>query len=187
MSLPQSDFSFVAEGGLPALAAALTSIGITTEERAGADGFLAGVAIERGAIFYDPSAAISDILHEAGHLATMPAAGRPHASGNIAKAHRVLGMMMEQRTKEVVHDDFIQACLQCSDPEATAWAYAFGTACGFRPEQIISSEQYDGEGEAVRLGLSLGAYVGVNGLRAAGFLDRTRDFPKLRKWTQDAE
>lgn len=186
MSQIQPDLSSVASKGLYALADALTAIGIPTAERAGATGFLKGVRIENGSIFYDPSAAVSDILHEAGHIATMPPAGRPHANGDIVTAHRFLGALLEERMQEVLHDDFIQACLQCSDPEATAWAYAFGTACGYTPDQIICSKQYDGQGDAVRMGLSMGRYIGVNGLRAAGFLDNIRQYPTLKKWTQDA-
>lgn len=186
MSETLLDFSTVAARGIHALADALTAIGLKTIERTGSTGFLDHVDIEDGAILYDAEALPSDLLHEAGHLAIMPPAARPFANGNLVGAERAIGAMMESRMAETLHDDFIQACLQCSDTEATAWAYAFGTACGYAPEQIIRSEQYDGEGEMVRFGLSRGMYIGINGLRAAGFFDRIRDYPTLKKWTQDA-
>jgi hypothetical protein len=81
-----------------------------------------------------------------------------------------------------------RAMLQTGDCEATAWAWAAGKHLNVPERSIIvhgKASHYDGNGATVALMLRNSAYFGVNGLRAAGFLQHTRDFPRLTKWLQD--
>ncbi|HEX7855213.1 MAG TPA: hypothetical protein VF503_16110 [Sphingobium sp.] len=78
---------------------------------------------------------------------------------------------------------YARALFQCSDTEATAWAFTFGRHCVLDPEEIIEDGDYDGEGTSVRLAL-VNAYAGVHCLRHAGFLDSVHDYPRLKRWLQ---
>lgn len=80
--------------------------------------------------------------------------------------------------------------IQCSDPEATAWAWSAGIALGVAHEAIIQDDEYDGEGAGIRLALQLHAYIGIHGLAHAGFCavraGRERPaWPELAYWTQE--
>lgn len=55
----------------------LNSIGLEATLKSGARGFVPGVQIKGGTLVIDPCAALSAILHEAGHLAIMPSVFRP--------------------------------------------------------------------------------------------------------------
>lgn len=77
--------------------------------------------------------------------------------------------------------------MQCSDPEATAWAWAAGVHLGLPPEAVIMDHEYDGEGEGIRLALQLKCYLGINGLTHAGICSNPRvdgGYPVLRSWLQ---
>ncbi len=87
----------------------------------------------------------------------------------------------------------MRAALQCSDPEATAWAWAAGKHLGIPEDEIILDSEYGNDGAGIRLALSLRSYPGINGLAHAGFC-AVRDgvaplpvFPALAHWTQPAE
>lgn len=172
-------------GATAHVAAELAAIGLTMIPDDEAQGFLPGIRIDQGALRYAPHALPSNLLHEAGHLAICPESLRHHASGNLSGLWRALGAQFEAWQTGNPDDPFIRACLQCSDPEATAWAYAFGTHIGMSPEEIILDDQYDGAGDAIRLGLQMNAYIGINGLRAAGFLRSVKAYPALDRWLQN--
>jgi len=165
----------------------LNAIGIECIARDGSDGFLKGCRIERGKIYYDPTNALpSNLLHEAGHLAIMPAFMRRKANHNLEHAFN----LMEPRIDEILaqtgdpnHPE-IRAMLQSGDTEATAWAFAAGRAAGLPDDIIILDEAYENTGSSVRMGCQLNAYPGINGLRFAGFLEHVRDYPALKYWLQ---
>lgn len=169
----------------------LNEIGLPCHFVPGANGFLPHVRIDAGELLVDPMAPPSDVLHEAGHLATLPGRFRPFASDDI---DGVLQMMSEQVDFSDPDTGEGRAALQCSDTEATAWAWAAGVAIGLEPDEIIAGSSYGGEGEDIRSSLSCNMYMGINGLSAAGFcvvrpgaLEKYRSlpaFPKLARWLQ---
>ena len=167
----------------------LAEIGIETREKEDAQGFLDAVYIENGVILYRPEATASNILHEAGHLACIPAQFRSKATGDLDNIAREMcdyvGRHLEGGGD--AEDPIVRAIMQCSDPEATAWAWAFGVHIGLEPERIIEDEDYQGDGPEVRLMVSVGMYVGINGLRAAGMVSNPKEWPVMSKWLQDAE
>ena len=173
---------------LARVAQALNNIGIPTQEDSQAAGFLDNVRIKQGVIHYKPNALIADILHEAGHLACLPALFRPQANDDLDDLAVIMCDYADAQMARGVNPEapILRAIMQCSDGEATAWAWAFGSHLGLDPKVIIDGEAYGGEGDSVRLMVSTGMYLGVNGLRAAGMIKNTKDYPKLDKWLQDA-
>lgn len=171
------------------IVAALAEIGIESEERTSAKGFLEDVRIENGKLLYLKDARPANLLHEAGHLACIPPRFRKLANDDLDELAIVMCDYADERIAKTgdPEEPILRAIMQCSDPEATAWAWAFGKHLGLDPETIIESQDYNGTGDIVRLQVSTGMYVGVNGLRAAGFLQSTRDWPEMEKWLQDAE
>jgi len=171
---------------------ALNAIGLPTYVEPGVTGFCPGIQIREGKLYVDPSARVSGLLHEAGHLSCFPARFRHYVSDNIAAGRR---RMFAEADDGNPDSPLYRALLQCSDPEATAWAYAFGTHLGFSPETIILDSEYAGNGEHVRTSLVARCYAGINGLAAAGFCavnamsGRARKlpvFPQLGFWLQTA-
>lgn len=170
------------------IASELATIGIVATEQADAAGFLDDVAIRSGTIHYRRDAAPSNLLHEAGHLACIPTIFRDHAEDALSGVFRIMGEAFAERLEQTGNpgDPLIRAIMQCSDPEATAWAWAFGVRCGVPPEIAILDSEYGGDGDGVRLQVSTGMYIGINGLRAGGMIHSVRAYPALDKWVQDA-
>jgi len=179
---------------LPRVVEALRQIGLDVRLVLAATGFLDGIRIEGGALLVAPACRISNLLHEAGHLACVPARYRHLATDDI---DALVPVMFDDVTRLGVDPDspLYRAILQCSDTEATAWAWAFGTHLGLEPETIIEDYQYPdedgtGSGAEVRLQVSMGMYFGVNGLASAGFCSTNRFgrlpvYPNLAFWTQE--
>ena len=176
------------------IAKRLNAIGLPAEEDLSAKGFLGLVDIEKGVIKYQPHANPSDILHEAGHLACLPKVIRDKANTDLSSVFNEFEAVIDQRIKQTgnTEDPLIRAIMQCSDTEATAWAWAMGKDLGIDEEVIILDGDYiddndSGGGKDIRFGLSVNCYAGINGLRAAGFIERTKDYPKMGKWLQEAK
>lgn len=179
----------------------LRSIGLSVEQELSVEGFLdgGGVLIRDGSLRYDPArATVSYLLHEAGHLAIMPMPWRALCQRDVDGA---VETMFLDLAKMNLHPDhpLSRAAIQCSDSEATAWAWAAGAAIGLKPKQIIEDWQYEGTGkvERERLMPSLRAvdrvsgHLGIHGLAHAGFCALAANrplpmYPKLRMWLQDA-
>lgn len=169
----------------------LNTIGIPTRYVAGARGFIEGCRIERGTLAVDPECKVSGLLHEAGHLSITPPMFRPLMDGNITSGQREMLRVLGESNLHP-DDSLYRAVIQCSDPEATAWAWAAGRYLGLPGEEIIRADEYDGEGESIRVSLQVGAYIGIHGLAHAGFCAvRSRPgvvgWPSLKFWTQCAE
>lgn len=168
--------AFFAEIGLPAVV------------RSGATGFVAGIEIVAGVIHVDPSARASGLLHEGGHVATVPGRFRHLFNGNVGNGHRLMFAELEKMDLEP-DSPLERACLGASDPEATAWAWAAGTAIGLPPERIIRDDEYDGGGADIRLFLQMNSYAGINGMQQGGMckirsMHGEPTYPRMLKWLQ---
>ncbi len=170
----------------------LRSIGHTVEYGDTAGGFVQGVRIEEGKLIIDSSTRVSTLLHEAGHIACILGQYRPMLGTGTAgsdidqQVQRFATDVLDQASSP--DDPRVRALIQCSDPEATAWAWAAGLAAGIPPELIILDNEYDGEGRDIRMMLSMRCYFGINGLAHAGMTTRSRSeaacFPKMKRWMQ---
>ncbi|WP_236467711.1 hypothetical protein [Pseudomonas syringae] len=168
----------------------LVSIGLPVQVEAGACSFIEHVAVFEGGLRVDSQAHASGLLHEAGHLAVMPARFRHFLSGNLSEGMSRAFAELDQLGLEP-DDPLMRAMLQTSDPEVTAWAWAAGKAIGLPDEMIIEDDDYQGEGEAIRISLAANAYVGIYGLSHAGFCVVRRNpyrplpvYPELAQWLQ---
>jgi hypothetical protein len=174
--------------------AGLNAIGLPTHVEAdtGAASFVPGIRMENGELFVTLDARVSGLLHEAGHLCTVPSRFRHYVGANWSAA---IERMFDETQGEEPDSPLYRALLQCSDPEATAWAYAFGTHLGLAPEAIILNDEYDGTGAFLRMQLGGRAYLGINGLASAGFCATNAPsakarglplYPELAFWLQNA-
>lgn len=186
-----------AEGGpkvsenLKRVVAFLNSIGLSCEIQPGASGFVEGIQISTGKLLVSPEARVSGLLHEAGHLAVFPGNVRHLANGRLTEAMKAI---VELGRNAIPDSTLARACNQCSDPEATAWAWAAGTHLGLDPREIVQDDEYDNGGADIRLMLSMGRYMGINGLAFAGFcvtrpgplelMSGLPAYPKLAMWLQ---
>lgn len=151
--------------------------------------FVDGVQIKNGCLIVNIyRCSISNLLHEAGHLAVLPKEYRKQASGDLGdvlrKMYREIDCSKEENRRY----------MQCEDAEATAWAYAFGRRCVVPFDLIIDDEQYDGTGRDVLESLALGSGLGVNGLSRMGWCASSiihskasglPMYPNLVKWIND--
>lgn len=162
----------------------LNEIGIHAEYREGATGFIAHVLIEKGRLLVSPEASPSNLLHEAGHLSNLPGNIRHLVDHDVES---ISDHVIELARGEDPDSPLMRACLQCSDPEATAWAWAAGRYLGIPDNLIIEDDDYDGEGAAIRSMLAARAYIGINGLRHGGMTTSVRGpggYPVLTRWVQ---
>lgn len=148
----------------------LNDIGIVTVPRKMAGStFLPGIKIENGKLFYDPDemAFPGDLLHEAGHLAVMPAAERCSLSGNVGDGdENALG----------------------NEIAAILWSYAAVKHIGLTPSVVFHKDGYKGhsdwyissfEKDKNYIGLPLLAWMGMttDGNNAEG-----KAFPAMLHW-----
>lgn len=154
----------------------LNEIGLETiPGRLGDDTFLAGILIENGKIYVDEAklAFPGDLLHEAGHLAVTPESLRPHLSDEIA-----------------LPGEFNIDAIEVA---AIAWSYAAALHLGIEPRVVFHAGGYKGNSESLLLNFSLGAYIGVNTLEAAGMTATgenarrlgVKPYPQMLKWLRD--
>lgn len=169
----------------------LTEIGLPWHWSPGAKGFIPGVDIRSGALYVCPTARVSGLLHEAGHLACLPGDFRPLAQRNMSGVQK---LMLDTLDFGNPDGELERAAMQCSDPEATAWAWAAGEHLGLKPRAIIWDDEYANSGAELRGQLLRRQYVGIHGLAHAGFCsirpgalaDRRGipAFPKMVRWLQ---
>lgn len=128
-------------------------IGIPVREGAVAgDSFLPAVSVIAGAVVYDPARLQwpGDILHEAGHIAVMPA---------------------EARGGEVPDDSGLELA-------AMAWSYAAAIAIGIDPGVVFHAGGYHGRGPGLAQSYALGLYIGLPELVAAGMAHSPQTAPE---------
>jgi len=149
----------------------LNGIGIPAHEgEVVHDSFLPGLSIRNGTLVYD-SAKLrwpGDLLHEAGHIATMPAATRSLLSDAL---------------------DDAEAAPHAGEIEATAWAYAATIYLGLEPSVLFHSEGYAGKSASLIETYSYGVYPGCFGLAQAGMTlvgnaatESVAPYPHMIRW-----
>lgn len=133
--------------------------------------FLPGVEIRDGSLRVDRTRLRwpGDLLHEAGHLAVLPAELRALQSGDL------------HGNELVPH---------AGEAEAIAWAYAACQAMRLPIELLFHEGGYHGQGAALAMTFSLGVYPGLHGLMQTGMADGlaqarergSEPFPQMKRW-----
>lgn len=153
----------------------LTRIGMpVVEETLPADTFLPGIALRTGGLVVDPDKLMwpGDLLHEAGHLAVLPAALRSEADG----------------------DDLSQAEIaHAGELEAMAWAYAAAVELGLPMDVLIHDGGYNGKARDLLQMYTFGVYPGLRGLCASGMTaahgftpdSGLTQYPQMLRWLRD--
>lgn len=132
------------------IVAFLRGIGLeVTEAEVPADSFLPGLRIVQGGLQVDLDQLRwpGDLLHEAGHLAVVPAALRASMDDALAEL------------PPVPHGGEI---------EATAWAWAALRHLQLPSEVLFHDGGYHGRSQGLRTTFELGVYLGAAGLVSAG-------------------
>jgi hypothetical protein len=134
------------------------------------ESLLPGVEIRAGKLIVDRQTLVwpGDLLHEAGHLAVLPAEVREGINGDLA------------------HLDIPYA----GEVEATAWAWAAGLAIGLEPSVLFHDGGYHGKSQRLIFTYSAGCWPGVAGLAAAGMtllpreasLQGMASYPAMIRW-----
>jgi hypothetical protein len=168
----------------------LAGIGLDVQGRPGAQGFIDKVLIVDGGLRVDPFATPSNLLHEAGHVAIVPERFRALMSGDLSHGMKLMWDEIDQLNLDP-DGPLHRAALQCSESEATAWAWAAGKAIGLPDEVIILDPEYQGDGANMRFSLASNCYLGINGLSHAGFCSVRANpyrnlpvYPSLAFWLQ---
>lgn len=155
-------FAFLARIGLP-----------IAEETLPADTFLPGIALRAGGLVVDTEKLLwpGDLLHEAGHLAVLPAALRGDA-----------------------HDDQLnQEAEHAGELEAMAWAYAAAVELSLPMAVLIHNGGYNGKAGDLLQMYTYGVYPGLRGLCEGGMAAApgfTPDcgpvrYPQMLRWLRD--
>lgn len=153
----------------------LQEIGIEVQfEKVPADSFLPGICISGGRISIDMEQFKypGDILHEAGHIAVVPAAER-----NTLDAASIAKRPMREAEEMM----------------AIAWSYAACVHLGLDAHFVFHDEGYKNGGSAIAENFNEGRYFGVPMLQWTGMaIERKRDedpdtpvYPAMLKWMRD--
>ena len=153
----------------------LKSVGLSvTEGTVPTSALLPGVDIVNGGLVYDWERLTwpGDLLHEAGHIAVVPAALRPTLGGKLG-------------------DDLTAA--HAGEIEATAWAFASVVAIGLDPDVLFHEGGYQGRSRGLAFTYSVGGYAGAPGLCANGMaLSRVEaakrglaPYPHMIRWLRE--
>jgi hypothetical protein len=143
----------------------LSEIGIAVHERPLAEPtFLPGILIERGALVLDRTKAEpGDLLHEAGHLAVMPAAQRAEVTGDLGTGPG-------------------------EEMAAIAWSYAASQHLQLAPEVLFHPTGYRGGSSSLIENFTEGRYIGVPLLQWFGMTRERSDgsaapvYPQMGCW-----
>lgn len=170
----------------------LSGIGLELVQVGSIEGesFLEDVRVVAGALHYVAGAKACNLLHEAGHIAVVPARFRHLMNDDVELGTKEMFKQMElegvppgSREWEIV--------LQASEVEATAWSWAAGKAAGIPDEMIIEDWCFNGEGPVTRSMLRARRHYGINGLAHAGFCRTSESdrrpglvYPHLNFWLQ---
>ncbi|RTQ49309.1 hypothetical protein EJV47_14305 [Hymenobacter gummosus] len=143
-------------------------IGLTVREAPlPADSFLPGLRIEDGALLVDRQRLRypGDILHEAGHLAVVPASVRAGLGPNIA----------DYRSADEAQGDEIAAQL---------WSYAASVALELPSAVVFHADGYHGSSTWFVENYQRGQYPGLPLLAWMG-LTTNEDFPRMTRWLRE--
>lgn len=144
--------------GLEPILAFLAGIGLPARRVVVSDdSFLPGIALRADGVDYDPGRLISagDLLHEAGHLAVLPA---------------------DRRRLPLVDDPSTEAA-------AIAWSWAACCHLGLPAELLFHAGGYRGQAAALRMSCELGVVPGWHLLVSAGLAEPVP--PAMRRWLRD--
>jgi hypothetical protein len=136
--------------------------------------FLPGLLIENGSIIIDKGKMKypGDILHEAGHIAVVPAAERGGLNG------KDIGRRKDNAAEEMM---------------AIAWSYAACVHLEIDPYFVFHENGYKGGGHSIADGFKEGRYFGVPMLEWTGMTDRAEKndkssentYPKMINWLRN--
>ncbi|MCC6410237.1 MAG: hypothetical protein IT270_01180 [Saprospiraceae bacterium] len=149
------------------ICAFIRSLGIVAEPGLiSSTSFLPGVEIVNGTLVYDEDtlAYPGDLLHEAGHIALIPAEFRTRLSGNVTEngftdGGEEIGVML--------------------------WTYAACKAAGIPPEIVFHSNGYKGQSTWLLNEYASGNYIGLPLLQWMGLCARDHEspgFPNMIRW-----
>lgn len=147
-----------------------------------------GMWIDEGVLVVAEDAHVGDVIHEAGHLAILPSGFRELVLGDVDDLHlkhaaKISNAM--QGLANIPECSVARALMQSSDTEACAWSYAAALEIGVDPTlPFVNGFDNDFVAQEIFESCMDGHYIGIHGLRAAGFCDRVSDFPILKKWVQ---
>lgn len=145
----------------------LRHIGLTVVEHPLSEAtFLPGLAIEHGTLVVDRAALLypGDVLHEAGHLAVIPAAERAFLHENVGAD---------------------------GGPEvgAIAWSYAAAMHLGLAPSVLFHEAGYKGDAANLIENFAAGRYIGLPILVWRGLTDApdsgtvtATTYPGMKRW-----
>lgn len=139
----------------------LEEIGIpVTYREIDSECFLPGLLIENGAIIIDENKLKypGDILHEAAHIAVVPAADRPMLDG------KEIGKRKDNAAEEMM---------------AIAWSYAAAAYTGIDPYLVFHDEGYQGGGKEIADNFAAGRYFGVPMLQWVGMAADEAKSPEI--------
>lgn len=174
MITSQSTATFESDGDLlvDVICSFLNEIGLATSfVDVSNDTFLPGIAVVRGELEIDRNKLTwpGDLLHEAGHLALVPADIRSTTSGEV---------LVEGELPQTV------------EAAAMAWSYAAALNLKVDPNIIFHAGGYQGNAESLLLSFSMGVSPGLNLLeklslsfgpiRAASL--GVNPFPAMQSW-----
>lgn len=162
--------------------------------------FTRGVWIDQGRLVINRLVATwGDVLHEAGHLALVPAMFHSLIEpGSLPgdRLSRAIEAYLESHGLIVdltgAEDRISRALLQMGDCEATAWSFAAAREIGL-PSGVLFAVRPDGtvpfdnreDASVVQSMLESNAYFGIHGLQAGGYCT-VREFPRMRRWIAPA-
>lgn len=153
----------------------LNEIGIETRfEKLDNPCFLPGISIRNGAVIIDTALLKypGDILHEAGHVAVVPAAERPTLTASA----------IEKRERR-----------EAEEMMAIAWSYAACIYLELDPYVVFHDEGYQGGGSYIAECFNNKKYFGVPMLQWMGMTAdekrapelQVKPYPSMIKWTHD--
>lgn len=135
--------------------------------------FLPGLSIENGAIFIDKDALKypGDILHEAGHIATVPGSERSTLNGNT------IDKRLNREAEEMM---------------AIAWSYAACIHLDIDPAFVFHDDGYKGGGSYIVENFNDKKYFGLPMLQWTGMAVDDKKatkmqpaYPAMIKWLRD--
>ncbi|WP_051512062.1 hypothetical protein [Skermanella stibiiresistens] len=164
----------------------------------GQDGFLPGIQIVDGAMLIDPDrlAGSGDVLHEAGHIVTVPSRWRAMLGNDVIDSLDAV-----TASDPGAAEDFkLQTSIKMSEFMAQAWSYAALRELGLPPECVFFPGSYkfhsDIRPHPMAAWVESGTHFGIMALAQVGMTggtgifeplgaDGLPQFPKMAKWLQD--
>lgn len=150
----------------------LNAVGISARQGVvPADSFLPGLRIVDGGLIYDPATLRwpGDLLHEAGHIATIPAESRAGLNDALVDT---------------------PAAPFGGEAEATAWAFAALMYLGLPLPLLFHDGGYHGKSAGLIVTYAMGVYPGCHGLIQSGMALSTGEaartgmpaYPQMIHW-----